>query len=389
MVGAFLGPLNGFMACLLALVAGTALASLCVAWRVLRLAPSEHAAAPRVCAGRRTRARQDPVRRGHCARRRCRRPATGVGDRASLGVDLVSLAIHPSASGRLPQAHGRVSARRARAAPAGARRDRARRALARRPDRETSAQRGHAHARTTVGASRPDRADRRESAEFHAARGQGRGQAAARRQRELAIRAHGTRPELGARRSDAQRLRRPRAGAARGLRQARASADRARAQGQPRQPRQSVRGHVHAGECGRPIRHFRQLRPPRVHLRPGGHGQDLRDAPAVAAVSRRRADSARDCDRRNDRAGLRPVAAQGGRRRRPPEHHAPARPRRPLRSVRTPRHRHRRRAHARPARRAATSNRAASTRRRCSSRPTTACSSSTTSAGKRLRPTRC
>jgi predicted ATPase with chaperone activity len=32
---------------------------------------------------------------------------------------------------------------------------------------------------------------------------------------------------------------------------------------------------------------------------------------------------------------------------------------------------------------------AVSTRRRCSSRPTTACSSSTTSAGKRLRPTRC
>jgi prepilin peptidase CpaA len=33
MVGAFLGPLNGFMACLLALVAGASIASLCVAWR--------------------------------------------------------------------------------------------------------------------------------------------------------------------------------------------------------------------------------------------------------------------------------------------------------------------------------------------------------------------
>lgn len=33
MVGAFLGPLNGFMACLFALVAGASLASLCVAWR--------------------------------------------------------------------------------------------------------------------------------------------------------------------------------------------------------------------------------------------------------------------------------------------------------------------------------------------------------------------
>jgi len=35
MVGAFLGPLNGFMACLFALVAGASLASLCLAWRNL------------------------------------------------------------------------------------------------------------------------------------------------------------------------------------------------------------------------------------------------------------------------------------------------------------------------------------------------------------------
>jgi prepilin peptidase CpaA len=33
MVGAFLGVVNGFVACLLALLAGAAIASLCVAWR--------------------------------------------------------------------------------------------------------------------------------------------------------------------------------------------------------------------------------------------------------------------------------------------------------------------------------------------------------------------
>ena len=33
MVGAFLGPVNGFVACLLTLVAGALLASLCLAWR--------------------------------------------------------------------------------------------------------------------------------------------------------------------------------------------------------------------------------------------------------------------------------------------------------------------------------------------------------------------
>ena len=43
--------------------------------------------------------------------------------------------------------------------------------------------------------------------------------------RQLALRAHGARPQLGARRSAAQRLRRPGTGAARGLRQGRASPD--------------------------------------------------------------------------------------------------------------------------------------------------------------------
>ncbi len=33
MVGAFLGVVNGFLACLLALIAGAAIASLCLAWR--------------------------------------------------------------------------------------------------------------------------------------------------------------------------------------------------------------------------------------------------------------------------------------------------------------------------------------------------------------------
>jgi prepilin peptidase CpaA len=35
MVGAFLGPMNGFMACLFTLVAGALLATLCLAWRKL------------------------------------------------------------------------------------------------------------------------------------------------------------------------------------------------------------------------------------------------------------------------------------------------------------------------------------------------------------------
>jgi prepilin peptidase CpaA len=35
MVGAFLGPVNGFVACICTLIAGAALASLCLAWRHL------------------------------------------------------------------------------------------------------------------------------------------------------------------------------------------------------------------------------------------------------------------------------------------------------------------------------------------------------------------
>ena len=58
MVGAFLGPVNGFMACLFTLVAGASLASLCLGVAESRFAPTQHGRLERVDS-------LEPARRSH------------------------------------------------------------------------------------------------------------------------------------------------------------------------------------------------------------------------------------------------------------------------------------------------------------------------------------